>query len=80
MLTEWEELEEQGGRQGTSEEAVAGVQVNVGMMIWGEVNVTNGTSTVSVKGIQPVCEPDEWSGWKGEAGVGGGGVVQSEAS
>lgn len=49
MLTEWEGWRNRGGRQGTSEEAVAGVQVNVGMMIWGEVNVTNGTSAVSVK-------------------------------
>lgn len=49
MLAEWDGWRNRGGRQGTSEEAVAGVQVNVGTMIWGEVNVTNGTSTVSVK-------------------------------
>ena len=42
-------LEEQRREAGHSEEAATGVQVKVGTLIWGEVNVTNGASTVSVK-------------------------------
>lgn len=51
-------------------------RVNVGMMIWGEVNVTNGTYSVSER-IQPVCEPDEWSGWRGESRCGWREVLSS---
>lgn len=50
-------------RQRTSEGAVVGVQVNVGVT-WSEVNVTKEAFTVSVA-RDPACEPYEWKGGRG---------------